>query len=83
MCRCAAPRSCIIQSAANDRITVQVIGLDRRKKDLDGLTEIYDIDFTPTFVVEHKGLEIGRIIETPSKDAASDVVAILRGSLSR
>ena len=72
-----------LQKADNDRITIQVIGLDRRKKDLDGLTEIYDIDFTPTFVVEHKGREIGRIIETPSKDAASDVVAILRGSLSR
>ena len=72
-----------LQEADNDRITVQVIGLDRRKKDLDGLTEIYGIDFTPTFVVEHKGREIGRIIETPSRDAASDVVAILRGSLSR
>lgn len=70
-----------LQEADNDRITVQVIGLDRRKKDLDGLTRIYGIDFTPTFVVEHKGREIGRIIETPSIDAASDVVAILRGSL--
>ena len=69
--------------ADNDRITVLVIGLDRRKKDLDGLTGTYGIDFTPTFVIEHKGREIGRIIETPSKDAASDVVAILQGSLSR
>lgn len=72
-----------LQQADNARITVQVIGLDRRKKDLDGLTQIYGIDFTPTFVVEYKGREIGRIIETPSKDAASDVVVILRGYLSR
>jgi len=72
-----------LQEADNDRITVLVIGLDRRKMDLDGLTQTYSIDFTPTFVVEHKGREIGRIIETPSKDAASDVVAILQGSLSR
>lgn len=70
-----------LQQADNKRITVRVIGLDRRKKDRDGLSETYGIDLTPTFVVEYKGREIGRIIEVPSRDAASDVVSILQGTL--
>jgi len=69
--------------ANNDRITVRIIGLDRRKKDRDGLAEMYGIELTPTIVVEYKGREIGRIIEVPSKDAASDVVSILQGTLGR
>ena len=69
--------------ADNDRISVCVIGLDRRKRDRDGLVEKYGIELTPTIVVEYKGREIGRIIEVPSKDAASDVVSILQGTLGR
>jgi|GEM_PF-1065734 len=70
-----------LQQADNKRITVRVIGLDRRKKDRDGLSETYGIELTPTFVVEYRGREIGRIIEVPSRDAASDVVSILRRTL--
>ncbi len=69
--------------SANDRISVRVIGLDRRKKDRDGLTVEYGIEYTPTIVVEYKGREIGRIIEVPSVDMASDVVSILQSTLSR
>jgi hypothetical protein len=72
-----------LQRADNDRIKVQVIAMDRRKRDRDGLVDRYQIAYTPTFVVEHDGFEIGRIVETPTADAAQDIVAILRNNLGR
>ncbi len=72
-----------LQRADNDRITVRIIAMDQRKLDRDGLVEWYQVAFTPTFVVEHKGIEIGRVVETPIDDAAQDIVAILRNNLGR
>jgi hypothetical protein len=72
-----------LQRADNSRITVRVIAMDRRKQDRDGLVDQYQIGYTPTFVVEHDGLEIGRVVETPIADAAQDIVAILRNNLGR
>lgn len=72
-----------LQKAGNERITVRVIAMDRRKRDRDGLVERYDISYTPTFVVEFRGREIGRVVETPIEDAASDIVVILRNNRVR
>lgn len=72
-----------LQLADNRYITVQVIGLNRRLLDVDGLAEIYDVTDTPTFIVVYKGRELGRIIETPAKDAATDVVSILHATMGR
>ncbi len=72
-----------LQEASNPRIEVRVIALDRSKRDRDGLVDRYQIAFSPTFVVEAQGRELGRVIETPQQDAASDVVAILRSTLPR
>jgi hypothetical protein len=69
--------------AENRRIEVQVIGLDQRLMDRDGLVEKYDISVSPTFVVEYRGLELGRIVEEPAGDPASDIVDILESSLGR
>jgi thiol-disulfide isomerase/thioredoxin len=70
-----------VQEADNNRITVRVIAMDRRKQDLDGMVERYDVALSPTFVVEHDGIELGRVIETPIVDAATDVVTIIRNNL--
>ena len=70
-----------LQRADNDRITIQIIAMDQRKRDRDGLVELYQVAYTPTFVVEHKGIEIGRVVETPIDDAAQDIVTILRNNL--
>jgi len=72
-----------LREAANPRIVVRVIALDRSKRYRDGLVESYPVAFSPTFVLEHQGLELGRVIETPQQDAASDIVAILRSTLPR
>ncbi len=72
-----------LQQVDNKRITVKVIGMNRRLQDRDGLAERYDITTLPTLVLEHKGIEVGRIIETPSRSIALDVITILNTSLGR
>jgi len=70
-----------LREAENRRITVRIIGLDRRLRDRDGLAMNYGITASPTFVIEHRGIEIGRVIETPTRDAASDIMAIVQNAL--
>ncbi|MFC1628295.1 TlpA family protein disulfide reductase [Gemmatimonadota bacterium] len=72
-----------LQQVDNKRITVKIIGMDRRLQDRDRVAERYDVSTLPTFVLEHKGIEVGRIIETPSRSIALDVITILRTSLGR
>ncbi|MFO7768090.1 MAG: thioredoxin family protein [bacterium] len=72
-----------LQQADNSRISLQVVGMDRQKGDRDGFCTTHDIAFSPTLVVEHEGGELGRVVEVPADDMASDLVAILRTTLSR
>lgn len=65
----------------NKRVTLKIIGMNRRLQDRDGLAVRYDITASPTFVVLHRDIEIGRIIESPTKNAAVDIVTILRTAL--
>lgn len=42
---------------------ITLIGVDRNKKTLDGLSEAFHITNVPTFIVMKDGKEVGRIIE--------------------
>ncbi|MFC1500047.1 hypothetical protein ACFL6T_03390 [Candidatus Zixiibacteriota bacterium] len=70
-----------LQQVENRRITVKIIGMDRRLQDRDGMAIQYDISMLPTFVLEYRGVELGRIIETPSRSIAFDIITILSTSL--
>ncbi len=72
-----------LQQVENKRVSVTIVGMDRRLRDRDGLAERYEISALPTFVLEHRGVEVGRIIETPSRSIALDVITILSTSLGR
>ncbi len=72
-----------LQQADNHRIDLRVIAMDRRKQDLDGLVEEYEVAYSPTFVVEVDGIEIGRVVETPLIDAATDVMQIIQARKGR
>jgi thiol-disulfide isomerase/thioredoxin len=53
-------------------------GVDRKKQDPDGYAEKYGLQFTPTIIVSNNiGRELGRIIEKPKTDIASDLAAQL------
>jgi hypothetical protein len=58
-------------------LPARFIGVDRDKKDPDGLTFSQDIEWVPTFIVLWKGVEMGRIVETPKVSVEADLLAIL------
>ena len=43
--------------------SITLIGVDRNKRTLDGLSEAFHITNVPTFIVMHDGKEVGRIVE--------------------
>ncbi len=57
---------------------VRYIGVDRTKRDPDGLTDDLHIERVPTFIFMLDGVETGRIIETPNDTLEKDIRAILR-----
>jgi len=67
----------LIEAAANPNLTVTYIGVDRSKLDPQGLAAQYEFSRIPTFIVEQKGKEIGRIIERPEVSLEADLVNIL------
>lgn len=42
---------------------LEMIGIDSTKRDAKGYTRRYDLKFTPTFIFERDGKELGRIVE--------------------
>ena len=56
---------------------VEIIALDRSKKDAEGLTEQWQIEYVPTFIFIKDGVEVGRIVETPKDSLEANIAAIL------
>ena len=69
----------LLEAANNPNISVAYYGVDRKKDDGIGLAQKYNIHYVPTFVFLEKGLEIGRIVETPTVSIGEDVLNILEG----
>jgi len=57
---------------------IRYIGVDRTKRDPDGLTDDLHIERVPTFIFLLDGVEAGRIIETPNDTLEKAIRAILR-----
>lgn len=56
---------------------VEMIALDRSKKDAEGLTEKWGIKYVPTFIFIKDGIELGRIVETPKDSLEANIAFIL------
>ena len=58
-----------------------MIGVDRTKKDTEGLTDKWDITRVPTFVFLRNGKEVGRFVEHTPTDSTfeAEMAKILRG----
>jgi hypothetical protein len=54
-----------------------LIGVDRQKKVDNFDIEKYNIEKVPTFIIYRENVEIGRIIETPTKTLEEDLFDIL------
>jgi len=53
----------IMDAAGVADSTLTMVGVDRTKKDTEGLTEKWSITRVPTFVFFRKGQEVGRVVE--------------------
>ena len=58
------PRYFAIADAAGlSDAVMTMVGVDRSKKDAEGLTEKWAVTRVPTFVFFRKGQEVGRVVE--------------------
>jgi len=69
-----------LQSAANDKIQVKLIGIDNQFHEPVNSVQPLRITNVPTVIIERDGHEIGRIVETPALPTMEeDLAAILNG----
>lgn len=69
----------VVDAAGLDESQITIMGLDRTKRDAEGLTERWGIEYVPTFIVVRDGQELGRIIERPGSTLEGDIAAMLSG----
>lgn len=71
----------IYERAANPNLSLTIYGVDRRKKDPDGMAEKYSVARVPTTVVLRDGRELGRIVAYPRKSVERDLLDIVEGGM--
>lgn len=71
----------ILDEINNPAFHVQLIGLDRSKRDAAGLAARFHIARVPTFIFRQGQEEIGRIVETPLRSLEENWAALLNGTL--
>jgi len=69
----------VYDGAANGNFTLTMYGVDRSKKDGQGLTEKYGITRVPTFIFMRDDKELGRIVEFPRSTMEGDFLSIVAG----
>ena len=52
-------------------LTFVTVGYDKR--DEAGIALAHDLQYTPTFIVKHNGVEVNRVVEKPSGTLAQDL----------
>lgn len=67
----------LLDTVNNPNISYQLIALDYKKQEPQGRAKANNILYTPTMVVFQNEREIGRIIEKPEQDLASDLAGII------
>ncbi|NKF51259.1 thioredoxin [Shewanella sp. WXL01] len=67
----------ILNEVNNPNITVKYIGIDRSKKDPEGLAAEYEFTRIPTFIVHQDDKKIGTIVESPTDSLEGDLYQIL------
>ena len=64
--------------AKNPKIQVTYIGVNRQKSDTEGAAKVYNLQYTPTFIIFRDENEIGRIVEKPTESIEKDLVEIFK-----
>ena len=78
-CRREVPRFIkIVNFVKYPKQKIEIISVDRNKKAGNINIENLNIEKVPTFIFYRKGIEIGRIIETPDQSLEKDCLEILK-----
>ena len=67
----------VYEKADNPKFSLEIYGVDRKKKEGSGLCERYHIQRVPTVLFFKGGKELGRIIEYPEKSIEEDLLEIV------
>ena len=67
----------ILEVANNPNLSITIYGLDRDKKDPQGLAQEHKIQKVPTTIFFRDGKELGRIVEYPQKSPEEDFLDIV------
>lgn len=67
----------LLDDVNNPNISYQLISLDKTKQEPLGRAKDNNILYTPTIIVSQSGKELGRIVEKPEQDLATDLATIL------
>ena len=80
-CRIQLPRFFSVLLALEDEdFALEIITVDRSKKDDSGLAEIMGVMAIPSFIFIKNGEELGRIIERPKGRMEEDILGIVLGN---
>lgn len=60
-----------------DDIDIQLIAVNRTKRDPQGLAISHELKYTPTFILLKGNKELGRVVETPTLTVAEDLQALV------
>ena len=67
----------VYERADNPNLSLEIYGVDRKKKEGSGLCKRYDTQRVPTVLFFKAGKELGRIIEYPEKSIEEDLLEIV------
>jgi len=67
-----------LDMAKNSQIKLDIVAIDRGKRDAENLMGKYGIRYVPTFVILYRQREVGRIVEHAKVSIEQDLVTILK-----
>lgn len=62
---------------SNGQVALNMVALDIKKSDPEGLAKQNNVKYTPTIIVSMNGAEVGRIIEYPETSLVADIHKML------
>ncbi len=70
----------LLRQAAFPVKQIEIYGLDKNKKYLDGTTPSDEVKLVPTLIFYRDNKEIGRFVETPKKGILEDLLKIVKSN---
>lgn len=72
-----------MEMVENDAISYELIGVSRKKSEPENRHNVYDLQYTPTFIIFSAEKEIGRIVEESTESIEKDLVEIIKSGTIR